>query len=337
MLPRAHAHPVPGAHQVGQAGLQRGALGEGARGEPGDSARVALHVRVHHLGVLELRHRPRQQLLHQQVNDVLVAQRRNSPRVVKVARQHRALRLRAAPQRLLVRLQLVQHEEGAACSTQLRELGQNVGRRVGGHHPVQPDAGGADVDGVQGRGGGQLRAQSGQVWRAGDYRLHALGAQRQHAPVQVVQRLGAKHVVLVLQARDAVSAHRHSLHSTPALHGDVVVLSQAQREGVDDGLRDGAALDPAHVEGGLVRERVVVQQLHRHRCGQLLRGLEKADQQGGAHEVIHEPLAEAHADKELVRGHAVVALKGGGVAVEVQHGVQQAQHRDAVLQRQPPA
>ena len=52
-----------------------------------------------------------------------------------------------------------------------------------------------------------------------------------------------------------------------------MLRSQAITQGCDQLLSNAFGLDPANIEGILVGQGVVVQQLHGHRCRQLLRRL----------------------------------------------------------------
>ena len=121
------------------------------------------------------------------------------------------------------------------------------------------------------------------------------------------------------------------LDATPAEDVEVVLFGEMGGEGTHEGALHGASGDPTDVEGVLVRERVVIEELHRHRRGELLRGFEEADEEGRADEIVHEALAESHSDEEIVRGHAIVRAEGGVVAAEVEHGVQETRHARAVL------
>ena len=84
-----------------------------------------------------------------------------------------------------------------------------------------------------------------------------------------------------------------------------------------------------------MRERVVIQQLHGDRRRELFRGLEQTHEQRGANEVVHQTFAQPELDEQVVRGHPVVRLERLVVPAQVEHSVQQADHRDAVLQREP--
>mmetsp|Transcript_45948 Transcript_45948/g.71918 ORF Transcript_45948/g.71918 Transcript_45948/m.71918 type:complete len:212 (-) Transcript_45948:1163-1798(-) len=178
MLSVPHSNPVPRAHKIGNRGLQGRAGSEGARGEPGHGLGVLLHVGVHRPGAPELRHGLGQQFVHEQGHEVLLGQGQQAARVVEVAGQHGALWSLPAPQRRLVLgLQLVEHEEGAPRAAQPREPREHVRGRAGGHVPVQPDPAGDDVDGPEGGRLGELRAVPGQGRRGAHHRLHPLGTQ----------------------------------------------------------------------------------------------------------------------------------------------------------------
>jgi hypothetical protein len=92
-------------------------------------------------------------------------------------------------------------------------------------------------------------------------------------------------------------------------------------QGPDEALEHGAGLDPAHVEGGLVGQRVEVEQLHGDSGGELLGGFEEAHEQGGLDEVVDQPFGNAGAEEQLVCCHAVVGSKGPLIAIVIQHRV----------------
>mmetsp|Transcript_17360 Transcript_17360/g.41116 ORF Transcript_17360/g.41116 Transcript_17360/m.41116 type:complete len:314 (-) Transcript_17360:109-1050(-) len=277
VLPLAQPHPVTCADQVRQGRLQRRPGGIGARGEPAHSAWEALHVAVHHLHPAEPRHRRRQQLLGQEPHQLLVGQRQQGPGVVKVASHHGALDLLPGPELLLVALQLVEHEEGAPRTPQLRELRPDVRRGLGVYLPVQPQTRGGHVDALQRGGPRQLRAAPRQLRRAPQHRAQAPGAQRQNHRVEVQQ----PGVAFDAEPPDAVAGDLQRLHKAAAFHLQAVLLDQVIQHRTHQILAHGALLQPPHVEGALMGQGVEVEQLHGHRGRQLLRRLEEPHQQRG--------------------------------------------------------
>mmetsp|Transcript_4501 Transcript_4501/g.14938 ORF Transcript_4501/g.14938 Transcript_4501/m.14938 type:complete len:273 (+) Transcript_4501:97-915(+) len=182
VLELAHAHPIAGADQVRHARLQRRPLVERSGREPGDGAGVAGDERVDDVRPREAGHGRGQQVLHQRGDDVLVRQTHERARVVKVACDHGALRLVAAPQRAqrlvaaAVRraLQLVEHEEGAARAAQRLEARKHVCGRARLDSGVEPEAAGYHVDAAERGRLAELRRRARQIGRAAHHAAHPL-------------------------------------------------------------------------------------------------------------------------------------------------------------------
>mmetsp|Transcript_13123 Transcript_13123/g.24071 ORF Transcript_13123/g.24071 Transcript_13123/m.24071 type:complete len:299 (-) Transcript_13123:1363-2259(-) len=158
VLAVAHAHDVARADQIGDVGLEGRALAEGARAEPRHGPREPRHVAVHDVGPGEVGDGSRQQLLHEQIDDVLVAEPVQGRRVVEVTRQYRALRRFPSPQRIFVGLQLVQHEERPAGPSKPLKPRQHVRRSFCCNVPVEPNPAGHDIDAIQCSCGRKIRA-----------------------------------------------------------------------------------------------------------------------------------------------------------------------------------
>ena len=88
MLPLPHAHPVAGAHHRLKRCLQRRALLKAAGRKQRHRSRITPHLLIHHLRMAEGRLHLRQQLLHQGINDLLIALLSNGTGVVEVAGDH---------------------------------------------------------------------------------------------------------------------------------------------------------------------------------------------------------------------------------------------------------
>eukprot|EP00982_Pelagococcus_subviridis_P002235 17224-Pelagococcus_subviridis.AAC.3 len=128
--------------------------------------------------------------------------------------------------------------------------------------------------------------------------------------------------------------HGHLLDAAPAQHFQPVSLDEALRERANQRRRHRPSRDPPNVERVLMRERVVVQELHRDRGAELLGGFEQPHEQRRADEVVHETFTQPHAYEQVVRGHSIVRAKRRVVSPEVERGVQEADHGRAVAQGQ---
>mmetsp|Transcript_43754 Transcript_43754/g.137383 ORF Transcript_43754/g.137383 Transcript_43754/m.137383 type:complete len:473 (+) Transcript_43754:485-1903(+) len=360
VLTLAHAHPIARALEVRQRRVRVELRPPvvGARAKPGDARGVTLNERVHDLGSPELRHDGRQQVFHEGAHDLLIGEGVDGAGVVEVAGHDRPLRLLATPELPLrlgvlplearsgvpASLQLVEHEERAARAAELVEAAEDVGRILHGHVLVEPQPRRADVDGpAAGRVSEGVAAAEPRA--APHHGLHAVGAEREHHGVEVLELARGAVLPRELDAGDAALGrsavvgrrdliHDDLLHAAAAEHLEVAGFEEALREGLDERRGHGAALDPAHVEGVLVRERVVVEKLHDDGGAQLLRRLEESHEQRRLEEVVHEPFAHAEANEELVRRHAVVLLEGRLVTVVVEHGEQQPHDGGAILDGQ---
>mmetsp|Transcript_125754 Transcript_125754/g.367496 ORF Transcript_125754/g.367496 Transcript_125754/m.367496 type:complete len:208 (-) Transcript_125754:898-1521(-) len=176
VLPLAHADPVACAHEVTHRGLQRGARAVGARREPRDCPDAADDMAVQYLGLSEFGHGSWKKVLHQQLHNVLVRHAGDGTGIVEVACQYRALRLLAPPERLLVILELVQHEERAPRAPEALEAREDVRGCARGHVAVEPDPGGHHVDTAQRCRPGKLRYPARHAGAAAHEARHALGA-----------------------------------------------------------------------------------------------------------------------------------------------------------------
>ena len=110
---------------------------------------------------------------------------------------------------------------------------------------------------------------------------------------------------------------------------------QPLAQGCDQLLGDALRLDPAHIKGVLMREGVVVEQLHRDGRRQLLRRLEQTHQQDRPQELINHPLADLQLAEEGQRIHGVVAPEHRLTAVEIEHRHQQSGDAEPIGHRQP--
>mmetsp|Transcript_102061 Transcript_102061/g.288217 ORF Transcript_102061/g.288217 Transcript_102061/m.288217 type:complete len:355 (+) Transcript_102061:263-1327(+) len=334
MLPVAHSDPVASAYQIRHRCLQRRPRAERPRRKPRYGTHAFDHMAVNDASLGELWHCSWKQLPHQEVDDILVRHARYGPGVVKVTSQHRPLGRLVAPQRRLVRLQLVQHEERAARSAECLKAREDVCRRFGGNVPVEPYSRGDHVDAPKRSCFRKLRATACEGWTPPHQPRHAFSAECQNNAIEALKHhfstlaFGITHAshLAVLEyelGRTATTLHRHS--------GSF----EAFRKGAHKVLLDRALFHPTHVEGRLVRQSVIVQQLHGHRRRELFRRLEKSNQQRRPDEIIHQALADAHPDEELMSGHPIVRLEGFFVPGEVQHRIQQACHRQPIGHWQP--
>ena len=79
---------------------------------------------------------------------------------------------------------------------------------------------------------------------------------------------------------------------------------------------------------------VVVEQLHGHRCRELLRRLEQSHQQRGPQEVVDHAITDAQLFEQRQRIDGVVAPVHRITAVEIEHGVEQAGDAEPIRHRQ---
>ena len=111
-------------------------------------------------------------------------------------------------------------------------------------------------------------------------------------------------------------------------------IAKTAAQGRKQLLTDALALDPAHIKGILVRQGVVVEQLHRHRRRQLLRWLEQSHQQDRPQELVDHPLADPQLPEQRERIKGVVALVHRRAAVQIEHRHQQSGDAESIGYRQ---
>mmetsp|Transcript_31263 Transcript_31263/g.42339 ORF Transcript_31263/g.42339 Transcript_31263/m.42339 type:complete len:367 (+) Transcript_31263:322-1422(+) len=301
--------------------IQLGPLHERTRCEPGYGPGKLSDPAVYGHRLLKLGHSGRQQFVEEQPLEVFLPQTKEGAGVVKVARKNTPLgttpRSRGLlggcflpPQRSLLcsrcALQLIQHEKRATRALQLREAGKDVRRRASGHDPVKPQPHRYHVDALV-RGSRSQRGLGRQQRTAPHHGFHALGAQREHntgcvidAPVcssglQVLvldgtsplRLFGARNLLLLIIIIPLATTLKHLGDRAAAQHGEGAIIEEVGSQRCDEAGGDGACLDPAHVKRVLVGEGVVIEQLHGHQCGELVRWLEEAHEQRRRDEVGH--------------------------------------------------
>ena len=123
-------------------------------------------------------------------------------------------------------------------------------------------------------------------------------------------------------------------HQRSPQHGELVLRDQPLRQRSDQLFSDTFGTDPAHIKGILMRQGVVIQQLHRHRRRKLLGRFEQTHQQDRPQEFIDHPLADLQLAEQGQGIDPVVSREGLRVSVEIEHGQQQPGDAQSISQRQ---
>mmetsp|Transcript_1077 Transcript_1077/g.4550 ORF Transcript_1077/g.4550 Transcript_1077/m.4550 type:complete len:337 (+) Transcript_1077:700-1710(+) len=205
------------------------------------------------------------------------------------------------------------------------------------HVLIQPDSRRHDVNAAERRCGAKLWRHASQDGRVGHHALHALCAEREDHRINVFDHACFPAVLFQVVHRRRLFCrlvHFNFADKRRAHDFQSVFALQASHRGPDDDFGYTLRLDPAHVERVLVRQRVVIQQFHHDSRRKLLWWLEQPDEQRRANEIVHQSLTQSHANEQLVRSEPIVRLKRLLIAIQIQHRVQQADHRHPIAQRQ---
>ena len=163
--------------------------------------------------------------------DLVIIHTHERPAVVKVASDDRPLNLFSPPQILLpALLQLIEHEKGPACSSELLELREDVGWGAGLDGLVEPYASGDDIDSVQARSARE-RGDFGEVRGAVHDVLESVVSESKHDPVDVVDgviiSLSRVESVLkqgLLMKKVVMFFNSHLLRATNTIHAAALLL-----------------------------------------------------------------------------------------------------------------
>ena len=95
-------------------------------------------------------------------------------------------------------------------------------------------------------------------------------------------------------------------------------------------LSDAFGVDPAHIKGILMGQGVEVEQLQRHRSGELLRRLEQAHQQDRPQKIVDHAITDTQLFEQGLGADGVVAPEHLLIAVEISHRIEQTGDAQAI-------
>mmetsp|Transcript_37510 Transcript_37510/g.67878 ORF Transcript_37510/g.67878 Transcript_37510/m.67878 type:complete len:207 (-) Transcript_37510:1027-1647(-) len=190
MFSAAHSYPITCANEIVDRCFECRPGPVGTWREPAHGTRVSLHIAVNSLGHAELRHRLWQQLFKEQTKDLVVRKGEESSGIVKIAGHNRTLRLISSPQSLMIRLQLIEHEKGTACTSQAAKTRKHICWGLRGDELVQPDSSRNTVDTLQGTCTRKCWTPPRHFWASPEDRAHAARAEGKHDGIEIAQLRG---------------------------------------------------------------------------------------------------------------------------------------------------